>query len=150
MFERGVSQESIRPDSSSSAETELDRAGGDGRFTRILFTSNYDAVLGMYLTQPTQQIDEQHIARRVLRNIADRLCAEHTSINMDAEVLGGTPHIKGTRLSVGKVLSKLYLHGSIQAVVNIHKPHISEEQVKEAIAYAQDFMEMAGDSHETP
>jgi uncharacterized protein (DUF433 family) len=82
------------------------------------------------------------------RAVARKLCGGHPAISTDAQVLGGTPHLKNTRLSVGSVLAKLYLYGTIQAVLDIYKPHLSEEQVKAAIAYAQDFLEIACDPNE--
>lgn len=81
------------------------------------------------------------------RALANRLCEEHPAISTDKEVLGGKPHLNNTRLSVGNVLAKLYLYGNIQAILDIYE-HLSEEQVKEAIAYAQDFLEIACDSNE--
>jgi len=112
--------------------------------TRVRSAVEYDVDIAL-----KTDIGEQAV-KDGFRALADKLCEEHQFICMDAEVLGGTPSIRGTRLSVGKVLSKLYLYGSVQAVVDIHEPHLSEEQVKDAIAYAQDFLEMACDPHETP
>lgn len=83
------------------------------------------------------------------RAVARKLCEGHPAISTDAEVLGGTPHLKNTRLSVGSVLAKLYLYGTVQAVLDIYEPHLSEEQVKAAIAYAQDFLEIACDTNES-
>jgi uncharacterized protein (DUF433 family) len=148
MYEDMREQLTNRP-RSSSAETEF-HTGSYRMSTIIKVDTDRDIDLASYVNSTVRQVDEAKIVRRAFRNLANHLCNEHPSIRMDAEVLGGTPHIEGTRLSVGKVLSKLYLHGSIQAVIEIHKPHISEAQVKEAIAYAQDFLEMAGDSNETP
>ena len=82
-----------------------------------------------------------------LRALVNSLCAEHPSICTDPEVLSGTPHIKGTRLSVRTVLGKLYLYGSIQSILEIYE-YLSEEQVKDAIAYAQAFLEIACDPNE--
>lgn len=75
-----------------------------------------------------------------------RLCqVEHPSISIESGILGGIPHLYDTRLSVGQVLGRLYVLGSIEAVVKYYAPDITEEQVKEAIAYAQDFLELAGE-----
>ncbi|MCA1621403.1 MAG: DUF433 domain-containing protein [Acidobacteria bacterium] len=101
------------------------------------------------LVRIERPVDEALVKKRI-RALAERLCVGHPAINMDAEVLSGTPHVENTRLSVGNVLAKLYLYGSIQAVVKIHEPHLSEKQIKDAIAYAQDFLEIACDPHETP
>lgn len=85
---------------------------------------------------------KQKSIKEQLRPLIERLCAKHPSISIDSEVLGGTPHIKGTRLSVRTILGKLHLYGNVQTVLDIYEPHLSEEQVKAAIAYAQDFLEM--------
>jgi uncharacterized protein (DUF433 family) len=133
-----------------SAETNFKRSGSYRRFTRIHIATDNDVDISLDVRQSAQPINERAIAQRVFRALAERLCEEHPSISTDIEVLGGTPHIVNTRLSVGKVLAKLYVHGNIQAIVKTYEPHVSEEQVKEAIAYAQDFLEIACDPNEAP
>lgn len=86
---------------------------------------------------------QQPIAKENIRALADRLCEEHPAISTYEGIFGGTPHIKGLRLSVADVLEQLYLTGSIDAVLEIYSPDLSEDQIKEAIAYAQDFLESA-------
>lgn len=97
---------------------------------------------------PRKPQAERKPVKEHLRCLAEKLCANHPLISTDAEILGGAPHIKGTRLAVRTILAKLYVYGSIQAIVKIYEPHLSEEQVKEALAYAQDFMEIASGLHE--
>jgi uncharacterized protein (DUF433 family) len=80
-------------------------------------------------------------ARSFNRALAERLCEEHSEISTYPGIFGGAPHIKGVRLSVGNVLSELYLQGSINAVATTFS--VGETQIKEAIAYAQDFLESA-------
>jgi uncharacterized protein (DUF433 family) len=82
------------------------------------------------------------------RSIAERLCERHQRISIDENVLGGMPHINGMRVSVPNILTHLYHLGSIDAVVAEFNQRISTEQVKEAIAYAHDFMEIACDPSE--
>jgi uncharacterized protein (DUF433 family) len=95
------------------------------------------------------QIVEKPVNRKVVHEhfctLAARLCAEHPNISTDAAIFGGMPHIKDVRLSVGDILAQLYTYGSIQEILNIYSPDITEEQIKEAIAYAQDFLETACD-----
>lgn len=86
---------------------------------------------------------------RAFRALAVRLTAIHPAISTDESIFGGIPHIKGVRLSVGDILAKLYIYGNIQEILETYSPHVSEEQVKEAIAYAQDFLEMACDPDQT-
>lgn len=83
------------------------------------------------------------------RSLANRIALEHPEISTNPNVLSGTPHIQNTRLSVAVILGKLYLYGSILEVVENYKPHLSEEQIKAALAYAQDFMEIALDPTES-
>lgn len=83
------------------------------------------------------------------RALAEKLCEEHPAISTEPHIFGGIPHIKGVRLSVGDILAKLYVYGNVQKIVEIYTPHLNEEQVKEAIAYAQDFLETACDPDES-
>lgn len=86
---------------------------------------------------------EQSPVAQYNRALAQRLCEDHPEISTDADIFNGNPHLKNVRLTVGNILAKLYNYGSIAAVVSIYKQAISEDQVKEAIAYAQDFLEAA-------
>lgn len=62
-------------------------------------------------------------------------------ISVDPQMLGGVPHVKGFRLSVGDILAKLYIHGDVDKVTAMFEPDLSKEHIKEAIAFAQDFLE---------
>lgn len=95
-----------------------------------------------HITVPPKLREEQRPIKESPRVLAERLCAKHPAISTDPEILGGTPHIKGTRLSVRTIMGKLHLYGNVQTILDIYEPHLSEEQVKEAIAYAQDFLEI--------
>lgn len=103
---------------------------------------------GITRTVPTKRQVERKSAKEQLRILAERLRAKYPSICTDPDILGGNPCIKGTRLSVRTILGKLNLYGSIQAIVDNYEPHLSEEQVKDAIAYAQELLEMACASNE--
>jgi uncharacterized protein (DUF433 family) len=84
-------------------------------------------------------------AAQAFRGLAQRLTVIHPAISTEEHIFGGMPHIKGVRLSVGDILAKLYVYGNIQEILESYSPHVSEEQIKEAIAYAQDFLETACD-----
>jgi uncharacterized protein (DUF433 family) len=71
----------------------------------------------------------------------------YPGISLDSNVLGGIPHIAGTRLAVSQVLARIYVLGSITAVAEYYGHSVTEEQVKEALAFAQSFVELAGDPH---
>jgi uncharacterized protein (DUF433 family) len=70
-----------------------------------------------------------------------KLCRLHPAIAIDPDMVGGVPHLKGLRLSVGDILAKLYVHGNTDKLVRIYEPDLKESQVKEAIAFAQEFLE---------
>ena len=103
----------------------------------------------VYVTQPPErekprsETEKEVELRGEFRAFAERLCREHPGISTDEGIFGGVPHIKNVRLSVGDVLAKLYVYGEIQKIVKMYSPHVSEGQVKEAIAYAQDFLQTA-------
>jgi uncharacterized protein (DUF433 family) len=78
-----------------------------------------------------------------VRALMIQCCAEYPLISTDPEVVGGIPHLNGTRISVGQVLGRIYMLESIQGVVDYYQGRISSDQVKEALAYAQDFIETA-------
>ena len=88
---------------------------------------------------------KQKSPSEIFRVIASKLCQTHPGISTDMGIFGGVPHIENVRLSVGDVLAKLYVYGSIQKVQEIYSPNVSEEQIKEAIAYAQDLLEIVCD-----
>ena len=82
----------------------------------------------------------------MMKDIIDNCLREHPRITAYDGIFGGTPHIRDRRLSVGDILSKIYIYGSIQGVVDAYAdypPPLSEEDVKEALAFAQDFIDEA-------
>lgn len=81
--------------------------------------------------------------KEAFRALAKQLCEEHPAIDMNKEILGGIPRVKGTRLSVGQLIGRVNALRSIDAVIEYYHPRITEEQIKEALAFAQDFVELA-------
>lgn len=65
----------------------------------------------------------------------------YSQITVVPVLLNGLPHVKGTTLLVSEVLSRLYVHRGIAEVVKYYG-NITEEQIKEAIAYSSKFMEL--------
>lgn len=84
---------------------------------------------------------QELVAKQAARLMMERCRDEHPVISLEKGIFGGVPHIKEMRLSVGDVLAQLYLKGSVRAVAECYSA--SEEEIKEAIAFAQDFLEMA-------
>jgi uncharacterized protein (DUF433 family) len=87
--------------------------------------------------------DTVRFRRLYIRLLSEKLCEEHPAISTYEGIFGGSPHLKGLRISVADILEQLYLTGSIAGVQKIYSPDLSKDQIKEAIAYAQDFIESA-------
>ena len=145
MFKRAASSRHGRPEFTTAATTEFHHSGSYHMGTHIRASLDHDVDLRHYLTSSAPQTDEKQIARRVFRTIADNLCEKHQAISISPQVLGGEPHVKGLRVSIAHVLAQLHHLGSIDAVVAEFKQRISGEQIKAALAYAHDFMEIACD-----
>lgn len=64
----------------------------------------------------------------------------HPYIRTDPKILGGIPHISGTRLAVSEVIGRLYVLGSIDAVVEYYSDSTTKPMIEDAVAYAQDFI----------
>lgn len=57
------------------------------------------------------------------------------SIAVDFDVLGGTPHIAGTRIPVFMVLDALEYFGTLEGVKKSY-PKLTTEQIKDAVSFA--------------
>lgn len=58
----------------------------------------------------------------------------------DAEILGGKPVIKGTRISVAFVLQLLAAGMTVEDILKGY-PHLKKEEVLAAIEYASDVLD---------
>jgi uncharacterized protein (DUF433 family) len=63
----------------------------------------------------------------------------YTRIVSDPAVLGGKPVVKGTRISV-EFLLELFASGATRADVLKSYPHLTAEDVEEALRYAADVL----------
>ncbi|CAN5510178.1 hypothetical protein BH23BAC4_BH23BAC4_14220 [soil metagenome] len=63
----------------------------------------------------------------------------HERISIDPSVMFGKPVIQGTRITVEQVLRKLGAGRSVQQILSDH-PHLAEEDVHAAAAYAADYL----------
>ncbi|SRR6266404_707709 len=76
-----------------------------------------------------------------VRALMIECCKQYPSISVDENVLGGVPHIRGSRVSVDYILDGIYVLGSIKSVARKYS-HLTETQVRDAVGYAQTFMEL--------
>ena len=70
----------------------------------------------------------------------EHLCEQCAQPNVTESEAGGVPFMKGATLPISRILERLYVHGSIPAVVGYYGD-ITEEQIKDAILHAQTLME---------
>jgi uncharacterized protein (DUF433 family) len=89
---------------------------------------------------------ENHRSERIL-NSKERLINMEffTRINHDIKIMGGKPCIKGTRVTVGMILSQLSGGQSIDELLNDF-PYLSREDILAALEYgawAVNFQELA-------
>jgi len=61
-------------------------------------------------------------------------------IAMDADVLGGTPRIAGTRIPVSMVIDAVQYYGNIEGAMKSY-PDLIADQVKEALSFASVVLE---------
>lgn len=76
------------------------------------------------------------------KRLCESCAREYPDICIDRAGVYYEPHIVGTKLTVSSILERLYVHGSISSVVEYY-PEVTERQIKEAIAYAATFMDVA-------
>jgi uncharacterized protein (DUF433 family) len=67
----------------------------------------------------------------------------HDRITRDPGILMGKPCIKGTRISVERILEDLADGNSVADVLTAYE-HLSEQDVRAALAYAAEFMGAEG------
>ena len=83
------------------------------------------------------------VAREKMRLILEQCRAGHPSISIDNGVIGGMPRIQDTRIGVSYILDQISAYGSVKSVVAAFAPYLTEDQVKDALEYARDFLETA-------
>jgi uncharacterized protein (DUF433 family) len=88
----------------------------------------------------TAAFEQPKVSDRI-REISSLCCESHPAISVDEEVLGGIPHIAGTRLSVGQILGRIYVLGNLNDVVEYYGGNVTVDQIKQALVYAQDLIE---------
>jgi len=133
--------------------TQLDRRRGgqsatttvtpQGRASRkMLYQLSYpDSLHRRMLEFEDREPSPNNLWHNHIQRLITQCSVAHQAITTDSEILGGIPHIAGTRLSVGQVLGRLYVHGSMEKVVTYYSGQVNTEQIREAISYAQDFIE---------
>ncbi len=69
----------------------------------------------------------------------------HPNISTNSDLFCGVPHINGTIIEISEILNRLYVHTNIREVVKYYGD-VTEEQVRDALAYAARFIEIASNN----
>ncbi len=77
--------------------------------------------------------------RGARRTCATSIRFDYARVVSDPGILGGTPVIKGTRISVGFVLD-LFASGATRPEILQAYPHLTTEDIEEALRYAADVL----------
>ena len=68
--------------------------------------------------------------------MAEHFMARDDYIEVNADIMGGTPVIRGTRMSVYALLGRLDHGDSVEDILN-DNPHLSREAIEAAAHYAR-------------
>ncbi|MGB6678656.1 MAG: DUF433 domain-containing protein [Terriglobales bacterium] len=68
-------------------------------------------------------------------DVFERSLQGRPSVAIDYNVLGGTPHIIGTRIPVFMILDAVEYHGTLAGALESY-PKLTIEQVKDAVSFA--------------
>jgi|SRR5271165_4545733 len=75
-----------------------------------------------------------------ISDVFERSLQGRPSVAIDYNVLGGTPHIAGTRIPVFMVLDAVEYYGTLDGALKSY-PKLTIEQVKDAVSFAAAVME---------
>lgn len=70
-----------------------------------------------------------------ISDVFERSLQGRPSVAIDYNVLGGTPHIAGTRIPVFMILDAVEYHGTLAGALESY-PKLTIEQVKDAVSFA--------------
>jgi uncharacterized protein (DUF433 family) len=72
--------------------------------------------------------------------VISRAQEEYPTVGIDAEVLGGTPRIDGTRIPIYMILDAVEHYGNLEGALKSY-PHLTMTQIKDAVAFAAAVLE---------
>ena len=86
--------------------------------------------------EPALEIDLGRLADEALARTDSYRAARDTHIVVDDEILGGTPVIRGTRMTVYSVLGRIENGDTAEEILS-ENPHISPAAIEVAVIYAR-------------
>ena len=93
----------------------------------------------MDITSETQIDNSVYRGVRFMQILAETIPDKNIPIQVDAQIMGGTPVIYGTRIPVYVILELLQADYSIKEIVEEIYPHLTYEQICKTLLYIIDF-----------
>ncbi len=93
----------------------------------------------MDITSETQIDNSVYRGVRFMQILAETIPDKNIPIQVDAQIMGGTPVIYGTRIPVYVILELLQADYSIKEIVEEIYPHLTYEQICKTLLYITDF-----------
>ena len=93
----------------------------------------------MDITSETQIDNSVYRGVRFMQILAETIPDKNIPIQVDAQIMGGTPVIYGTRIPVYVILELLQADYSIKEIVEEIYPHLTYEQICQTLLYITDF-----------
>jgi len=91
------------------------------------------------ITSETQIDNGVYRGVRFMQILAETIPDKDIPIQVDAQIMGGTPVIYGTRIPVYVILELLQTDYSIKEIVEEVYPHLTYEQIFQTLLYITDF-----------
>jgi uncharacterized protein (DUF433 family) len=120
--------------------------------SRLLKLSRWGRLYKPYEREQSEELATVgHAASQYPKDVANsfedalRRCP---SVSIDAEIMEGQPCIGGTRIPVRAVLRAIEQYGNVQDVVTCY-PHLTVEQVEDALYFSQVVLELPSGLDET-
>jgi uncharacterized protein (DUF433 family) len=91
------------------------------------------------ITSETQFDNGVHRGVRFMQILEKTIPYKEIPIQVDAQIMGGTPVIYGTRITVYVILELLQADYSIKEIVEEIYPHLTYKQICQTLLYITDF-----------
>ncbi len=91
------------------------------------------------ITSGTRVDSDIHRGVRFMQILATTIPDKDIPIQVDAQIMSGTPVISGTRIPVYVILELLQADYSIKEIVEEIYPHLTYEQIYQILLYITDF-----------
>jgi len=104
----------------------------------VLLEEKYALIEALIKARASAGLTQEEIASR-MGMAQSAIARKDIPIQVDAQIMGGTPVIYGTRIPVYIILELLQADYSIKEIVEEIYPHLTYEQICQTLLYITDF-----------